>query len=94
MAQEVYRNGDKLSDYRVADAVAEVAQLVFAWDGMIAAGELPVAPTLVAVVEIATEVGGIGALVYFGGHFEHDEAGRVVAAPTCHYQIFIRVEIA
>src|SRR2546425_4685616 len=44
------------------------------------AGELPVAPSLTAIVQIATELGVIDVLIHFGGHFDHDEAGRVVAA--------------
>lgn len=47
------------------------------------AGELPVATSLIAVVQIATELGVIDILIHFGGHFEHDEAGRVVTiAPS------------
>src|SRR5262249_48598293 len=34
----------------------------------------------VAVVQIATQLGVIVVLIHFGDHFEHDEAGRVVAA--------------
>jgi hypothetical protein len=34
---------------------------------------------LIAVVQIATEVGVVDILIHFGGHFEHDEAGRVIA---------------
>ena len=45
-------------------------------------GQLPGAPSLVAVVHIATELGVIDVLIDFGGHFEHDEAGRVVARAT------------
>jgi hypothetical protein len=43
------------------------------------AGELPVATTLVTVVQIATELGVIDVLIHFGSHFEHDEAGWGVA---------------
>ena len=43
---------------------------------------MPGAPSLVAVVQIATELGVIDVLIDFGGHFEHDEAGRVVARAT------------
>ena len=43
------------------------------------AGQLPVATALVRLVQIATEVGIVDVLIHFGGHLQHDEAGRVVA---------------
>src|SRR5712691_3025820 len=46
------------------------------------AGELPVAPSLTAIVQIATELGVIDVLIHFDGHFEYDEAGRVEATST------------
>jgi hypothetical protein len=46
------------------------------------AGELPVAPSFIAVMQIATELGVIDVLIHFDGYFEHDEAGRVEATST------------
>jgi hypothetical protein len=45
-------------------------------------GQLPRAPALGAVVQIATELGVIAVWIDFGGYCEHDEAGRVVARAT------------
>src|SRR5512145_2942890 len=43
------------------------------------AGELPVATSLITLMQSATELGVIDVLIDFGRHFEHAEAGRVVA---------------
>ena len=79
MREEVHRHGGDLVDHRVTDAVAKVAQIIFARHVLVQAGELPVAPPLVALMQIATKLGVIDVLIHFGGHFEHDEASRVVA---------------
>src|SRR5688572_6070847 len=79
MREEVHRHGGDLVDHRVTDAVAEVAQIIFAWHVLMQAGELPIASSLVAVMQIATKLSVIDVLIHFGGYFEHDEAGRVVA---------------
>ena len=47
--------------------------------GVVQAGQFPVAMPLVRLVQIATEVGIINVLIHFGGHFQHDEARRIVA---------------
>ena len=79
MREEVHRHvGDRV-DHLIIDAVAEVAQIIFAWHVLMQAGELPVASSFVAVMQIATELSVIDVLIHFGGHFEDDEAGRVVA---------------
>src|SRR5262249_37747730 len=82
MAEKGHSDGGDLSDHRVPNAVAKVTQIVLARNGAMETGQLPVAPALVAVVQIATELGVIDVLIDFGGHFEHDEAGRVVARAT------------
>src|SRR6266446_3511787 len=43
------------------------------------AGQLPIATSLVAVVQIGTELGVIDVRIDCGGHFEHDEARGGVA---------------
>jgi len=79
MGEEVHRHVGDLVDHRVTDAGAEVAQIIFARHVLMQAGELPVAPSLVAVMQVATELSVIDVLIHFGGHFEDDEASRVVA---------------
>ena len=79
VVEEVHCHGRALVDHGVTNAVAQVAKIVFARNGVMEPGELPVAPSLVAVVQVATELGVIDVLSHLGGHCEHDEAGRVVA---------------
>ena len=43
------------------------------------AGQFPVATPLVRLVQIVAEAGVIDVLIHFGGHFQDDEAGWVVA---------------
>ena len=45
--QKVHHHGEDLVDDLVTDAVAKVAQIVFAGHMVMEAGELPVAPSLV-----------------------------------------------
>src|SRR5687767_4484909 len=82
MGEEVHRHSGDLVDDCVANTVTEVAQIVFARHVVMQAGELPVATSFVAVMQIATKLSVINVLIYFGDHFEQDEAGWVVAAPT------------
>ena len=79
MGEEIDRHGHDLVDDLVTDAVAEFAPIVLARHPVVQAGELPIATALVAVMQIATELGVIDVLIHFGGHFEQDEAGGVVA---------------
>ena len=79
VGEEVYRHGGDLVDHRITDAVAKVAQIVFAWHVLMEAGELPVVPSLVTVVQIAAELGVINVLIHLGGHFEEEETGWVIA---------------
>ena len=78
MVEEIDRHGHDLVDHRVANSVAKVAQIVLARHLLMQAGELPVATSLIAVVQIATELGVIDVRIHFGSDFEHDEAGRVL----------------
>jgi len=80
VVQEVHRDRHDLVDDIVTDAVAEVAQVILPGNLGMEAGELPGATSFVSLVEIGTELGVIDVLIHFGGHFEHDEAGGVVAA--------------
>jgi hypothetical protein len=82
MGEEVHRHSGNLVDHRVTDAGAEVAQIVFARHVLMQAGELPIASSLGAVMQIATKLSVIDVLIHFGGHFEYDEACRVVAGTT------------
>ena len=66
----------------LAHAVAEVAKIVFARNGAMQTGQLPVAPSLIAVVQIAAKLSIIGVLIDFGRHLEEHEAGGVVARAT------------
>jgi hypothetical protein len=59
-----------------------VTQIVLVRNGAVQTGELPVASSLVAVVQIAAKLGVIGVLIDFGGHLEEHEAGGVVARAT------------
>ena len=79
MGEEVHRYRYDLADHRVINAGAEVAQIILARYLVVQAGELSVAPTCIAVVQITTELGVIDVLIHFGGHFEDDEPGRVEA---------------
>ena len=47
----------------LAHAVAEVAKIVFARNGAMQTGQLPVAPSLIAVVQIAAKLSIIGVLI-------------------------------
>ena len=78
--QKVHCDGHDLVDDLITNTIAEVAQIILARNGVMEAGELPVGTDLVAIVQIATALGVINILIHFGGHFEHDETGRVVAA--------------
>jgi hypothetical protein len=80
VVEEVHRYGHDLVDHGVTDAVAKMAEIILARHRVVQAGELPIASSLVAIVQIVTELGIIDILIHFGGHFEHDKAGRVVAA--------------
>jgi hypothetical protein len=82
VGEKVHHDVGDLVDHRVTDAVANVAPIVFPWHLVVQAGELPGATARVAVVQIATPLGVIVVWLHRGGHFEHDEAGRVRAAST------------
>src|ERR671914_620844 len=77
--KKVHGDGGDLLDDGLAHAGAEVAQIVLARNGAVETSQLPVAPSLVAVVQIAAKLGVIDILIDFGGHFEEHEAGGVVA---------------
>ncbi len=74
VVEKVHRHGHDLIDHRITDAVTKVTEIVLTGHPVMQAGELPVAPSLVAVVQIATELGVIDVLIHFGRHFEHNEA--------------------
>jgi len=67
-------------DHRVTDAVAEVTEVILAGDMVVQAGQLPVAVPFVRLVQVAAEVSIVDVLIHFGGHFQDNEAGWVVAA--------------
>jgi hypothetical protein len=79
VGEEVNRHSGDLVDNLVANTVTEVAPIVFTWYVFMQASELPVAPPFVAVMQVATKLSIIDVLIHFGGHFEHEEAGRIIA---------------
>lgn len=81
-AEQLHHRGHGLVDGRGTDAGAEVAQGTLARDRRIETGQLPVATPLLRLGQIVTEAGLIDVLIHFGGHFQHDQAGRVVAVPA------------
>ena len=78
-AQQLHHDGQGLVDHRVTDAVAAVTEIILAGDDVVEPGQVPGATALVGLLEIVTEAGIVDVLIHVGGHFEHDEAGRVVA---------------
>ena len=79
---QVYGDGHDLVDDLGPDAVAEVAEVVLARDGVVQTSQEPVATSLVTLMQIVTELGVIDVLIDLGGHFEHDKTGRIVAQAT------------
>ena len=80
--KKVHNDVGDLIDDGLANAGAEVTKIVLTRNGVVETGQLSVAPSLVAVVQIAAKLGVIGVLIDFGGHFEKHEAGRVIARTT------------
>jgi len=80
--EKVHGDGGDRSDHGLANAVAEVAQIVLARNGAVEPGEEPVASSLITVVQIAAKLGVIDLLIDFGSHCEEHEAGGVVARAT------------
>jgi hypothetical protein len=66
-------------EHVVTDAVAEVTQVSLSWNMVMQASQLPVVAPFVRLVQIVAEASVIDILIQFGGHFQDDEAGWVVA---------------
>ena len=80
VVEAIDRHGGDRVDHCVTAAVAEGTPSIFARHRGMQAGKLPGAMALVAVVQIATQWGVIVIGLHLGGHFEDDEASRIVAA--------------
>src|SRR5262249_49984404 len=78
-AQQLHHDSQGLVAHRVPDAVAAVTAIILAGDLVVQAGHLPVAASLVRLVELTAEAGIIDVLLHAGGHLQPPQAGWIVA---------------
>jgi hypothetical protein len=68
LAEQLHHDGGRVVHDRVAHAFAEVAETILSGDGLIEAGQLPVAAAFVGLLEIVTEAGIVGVTINFCRH--------------------------